>query len=292
MKVNSLFIFVFSLIMFTSCNNRENLIDKNKLIQTDYRMFQNTPVWELAKAVQDKNVNEIRRLVGEEKLPINYQDERFGNTLLMVAVTNDNYEAVKVLLELGSNPNLHDKYTGSTAVIDAAHLTVDDTRILKLLLQYEGDPNSKENAPFSDNPVMSKFRTFALLEAATHSLEKVKLLLEAGADVNQIDRGTNESALESALNQGKMDIVMYLLEHGADYTKPLNMGDRPPVDILYRLRQTVPPLDSKEYKEKMQVVDFLKQKGLDYRNSPIPDRALKDIKRKYPNNWEEYIKSY
>ncbi len=292
MKVNSLFIFVFSLIMFTSCNNRENLIDKNKLIQTDYRMFQNTPVWELAKAVQDKNVNEIRRLVGEEKLPINYQDERFGNTLLMVAVTNDNYEAVKVLLELGSNPNLHDKYTGSTAVIDAAHLTVDDTRILKLLLQYEGDPNSKENAPFSDNPVMSKFRTFALLEAATHSLEKVKLLLEAGADVNQIDQGTNESALESALNQGKMDIVMYLLEHGADYTKPLNMGDRPPVDILYRLRQTVPPLDSKEYKEKMQVVDFLKQKGLDYRNSPIPDRALKDIKRKYPNNWEEYIKSY
>lgn len=55
------------------------------------------------------------------------------------------------------------------------------------------------------------------------------------------------------------------------------------------------PLDSEEYKFKLKIIDFLKEKGLDYHKEPIPDFMEKEIKRLHPNDWQEYmqnIKSY
>ncbi|WP_343617513.1 ankyrin repeat domain-containing protein [Flavobacterium sp.] len=61
----------------------------------------------------------------------------------MIAIYNNKYESVKTLLKLGADPNLHDTYTGKTAVIVAAEN--DDLKYLRLLLNYKGDPNSIEN---------------------------------------------------------------------------------------------------------------------------------------------------
>ncbi|WP_276090957.1 hypothetical protein [Pedobacter sp. JY14-1] len=41
-----------------------------------------------------------------------------------------------------------------------------------------------------------------------------------------------------------------------------------------------------------EVITFLKGKGLDYYKEPIPDYILKEIKKKYPKNWEEYAQKY
>ena len=58
------------------------------------------------------------------------------------------------------------------------------------------------------------------------------------------------------------------------------------------LREFTPELNSKKHKEKLEMIKFLKQKGIDYNAVPIPDFVLEKIKRDYPKNWEEYIEQY
>ena len=48
--------------------------------------FENTKAWELAKAVQDEDVTNIERLVAENPKIINYQEPKYGNTLLMLTI--------------------------------------------------------------------------------------------------------------------------------------------------------------------------------------------------------------
>ena len=52
---------VFVCLLF-SCSNmcREKIVDKSELTGGDYRLFQNTPAWELAKAVEDGNTAQLK----------------------------------------------------------------------------------------------------------------------------------------------------------------------------------------------------------------------------------------
>ena len=80
---------VFSCLLF-SCSNlsREKIVDKSELTGGDYRLFQNTPAWELAKAVEDGNTNKIDKIVSENPELINYQESKYGETLLMLTIMN------------------------------------------------------------------------------------------------------------------------------------------------------------------------------------------------------------
>jgi ankyrin repeat protein len=113
-------IFIILLFCLTSCYNQETLVDKSKLLGMDYRLYQSTPAWPLAKAVNSDDVGKIKDELLQKKVPVDYRESRFGNTLLMMVIYNSKYESVKTLLELGANPNLHDTYKGETAVIVAA----------------------------------------------------------------------------------------------------------------------------------------------------------------------------
>ena len=53
---------VFFCLLF-SCINREKPVDKANLTGKDYRLFQNTPAWELAKAVQDEDIKPKLRVM-------------------------------------------------------------------------------------------------------------------------------------------------------------------------------------------------------------------------------------
>lgn len=285
-----LIIFILSLSLY-SCYNRDEKVDISKLIGNDYRIFQSTPVWELAKAVQDEDTIKIEQIVSQKKDLIDYPSPKFGSTLLSLAVSNDQYNSVKKLLRLGADPNKHDNYEGCTPIIDACLNS--NPKILKLLLDYGGDPNSTANAPLENDSLLHQERTFALRKAASFDIEYVKLLVEAGADVNKTDSLYNEGALETAIIQDNFDIALYLLNHGADYNKKMTGTDEiPKVDILYLLRLCIEPLESKAYTEKMQVVNFLKSKGLDYRRSTIPNRVVEEVKKRYPDNWQEYLSKY
>ena len=55
---------IFSL-MIISCDkiNREHKVNKEELLSSDYRIFQDTPAWELAKAVWDEDIDKIKKEV-------------------------------------------------------------------------------------------------------------------------------------------------------------------------------------------------------------------------------------
>jgi hypothetical protein len=287
------------LFCLTSCYNQEKPVDKSELMGNDYRLFQSTPAWALAKAVKAGDVKKIKEEVLQKKVSVDYQESRFGQTLLMLAIFNNEYDSAKTLLELGANPNLHTTFKGKTAIIVAADN--DDPKYLKLLLDFKGDPNSIENVFSGPKKKINSERNSALTTAIVPSimgkknLEKVKLLVEAGADINYTKKGIIQTALAEALIQEQMDIALYLIEKGADYKKPISLfvrGGVEDVTVLYLLRSSIIDLDSEQYKKKMELVAFLKSKGLDYEKEPIPEGTIEYIKNMFPDNWIEYVKRY
>lgn len=262
------------LLCLVSCYNQETLVDKSKLMGNDYRLFQSTKAWTLAKAVEEGDIHKIKEEVIQKKVAVDFQETQYGQTLLMLAITNSEYDTVKMLLELGANPNLHDNFKGQTPIIVAAKN--DDPKYLKLLLDYKGDPNSIENVFSGPNLRISSERNSALTACISavegkNDLEKVKLLVEAGADINYTKKGIIQTVFGEALLLGKMDVALYLVEKGADYTKPITLfvGGSEDVSVLYLLRSTVTELDAYQSQKKMELITFLKSKGLDYDKEPV-----------------------
>ncbi len=109
-------ILILILLILVSCEkiNRDEHVDQNKLIGSDYRLFQDTPAWSLAKAVWDNDIRTIRQKVNENPKILNYQDPKYGNTLLHMSIYNNNYESFKELLKLGANPNIADSFHCTT----------------------------------------------------------------------------------------------------------------------------------------------------------------------------------
>ena len=276
------------------------------MLGDDFRLYKHTPAWSLAKAVEDEDTTEISKQVLQMHISVDYRDPEYKQTLLMLATRTNKIESVKKLLELGANPNAHNdstKYFGQSAVLLACRFTRPSSKILALLLKYGGNPNStacgvQENGLGEIVPI----REFALSAAVFSSFEKVKLLVDAGANINYATSTAN-CAIENCMIFDRMDIMLYLLQKGADYRRKfteidLDKPDYPTfeVDILYKLRKCVYPIGSKEYTDKMKVVNFLKKKGLDYWKSPIPSGMygviMRDIAPKNKADFDYYIKHY
>jgi ankyrin repeat protein len=291
-------ILIFSIGLFLSCTNNANKpIDKSKLLGVDYRLFEDTPVWNLAKAVQSENIEEITKIVKEEKVDINYQESKFGQTLLFLTIKNEHYNSCKTLLELGADPNIHDKYNGSSAIIEAAGTIItenDNARFLILLLKHGANPNDVELG-LKDSITNSKrtplINACGLLNLGFTPINRVKVLIDAGADIN-FSNQFNGPPILTAYSISNFDVVSYLLQKGADYKMPFYNRNNKDVFLWDDLREQTYPLDSKQYKYKMEIVEFLKQKGIDYRKLPIPSSVVNDAKETYPNNWKEYLDKY
>ncbi len=293
-----LLFFTLLLFLLAACRNREDAVDKNKLLGNDYRLFQGTPAWQLAKAVWDEDVEEIKTIVGKGEIAVDYPEPRFGQSLLMLAVMNEQYEACKALLELRADPNRHDRLHGTSPMIQAAGITSDplgdNTRFLKLLLKHGGNPNDEE---VGERIKGNTLRNTPLLNSIGHAyginspIEKVKLLVEAGANVNY-NNEFGSTPLGMAMTFDHYDVVLYLLQKGADYKSVTSVVEGKEYYLWDELRFQLWPLESDEYKRKMQVVEFLKKKGIDYREVPIPEYAVKEAKKKYPDSWQEYLQKY
>jgi ankyrin repeat protein len=275
-----------------SCYNQEKIVDKNKLLGNDIRLYQNTSAWNLAKAVDDEDIAKIKYEIIHNKVNVDFKEERFGHTLLSIAVRNGKYQSVKTLLELNADTNVADKYMGTSPVIYAAQN--DNPKYLKIILAYKGNPNSAEAAPpVEGNTSRNTALCAAIKFKDDYSLMKVKMLVEAGADVNSDNHGLTNKPLTNAIMMDKYDVALYLLEQGADYKNLMyKMVDGEEVYILKALRKSIFDLNTVEYQQKLKVIDFLRSKGLNYANEPIPSWILNDIKEKYPNNWDEYRTKY
>jgi hypothetical protein len=283
-------LFILALaIGIISCNSRETKVDKTTLLGDDYRLFQDTPAWELAKAVQDEDEEKITEILSKDPKLINIQEPRFGTTLLIKTIVNQQFKPFEILLKNKADVHIHATYEGSTALIYACDSKYYDIKFAETLLKYGANVDDVQ----TDIEKQGKTRTPLMVACRTGVLELVELLVKNGANVNY-QNGFKQSALSMSSIQNKYSIVLYLLRNGVDYTLPIsyNVEQNKTYYLVDELRFFMPELESEEYKEKLEIIAFLKGKGIDYAKVPIPEYVIKEAKEKYPKDWEEYLKKY
>jgi hypothetical protein len=285
-RISLFLILIASLFLYSGC-----FYKSENLLGGDIRLFKKTPIWTLAKAVEKEDIEKINYLIQEKNVPINFQETRFGNTVLLWATYHGKVQSVETLLELGADPNVQDYYNGDNAIMIASDASFYDetnwcnSTLLRMMLKYGGDVNSAQQ---SGELAEKGSAATPLTKASSVCLEKVKLLVDAGADINYVGINGGGNPLGEALILGKVDIARYLLiEKKADYhmaEKLENIQNRP-MTVVYYLRFWVFSLDSEEYKIKMEIVNYMLQQGEDYWAEPIP----RDYLKKYP---KEYLEKY
>ena len=267
------------------CQNMDIPVDKNSLLASDYRLFQSTPGWNLAKAVMNDDVSQIISEIKKNPALIDYTDIRFGQPILKFAIMNRNYESAKVLLKLGANPNKEDKLDGSSPLMEAARLGNDginsqkiNEKFLTILISYGANPNIEEAGPRRNGNATRN--TPLLIASYEGNLDYVKILINAGANINYANE-FGENILGAAVNSRNPDLVYYLLDEGIDFTKPIYESGNYKLFITNGLREWTFPIESKNYEKKMQIVNFLREHGLNYSKAAIPQKLFAIYSKQY-----------
>mgnify|MGYP002994294356 FL=1 len=264
----------FACLLF-SCSDlsREKIVDKSELTGRDYRLFQNTPAWELAKAVEDENTKKIDKIVSENPEIINYQESKYGNTLLMLTIMNQQLKPFKALLKRGADVNIHNTFDGTSSLIKACSSKFYNITFVKMLIEYGADVNDVE---IGERRKENGTRLTPLIAASrTGRLDLVRFLVSKGADVNYQNE-FGQSALSKSVMVDEYKVAYYLLQNGADYNRPIYYRFDNSVPIEKRdpkdkgkpmylwdvLKEDLSEFGTSEYKYKMLIIDFLKSKGL------------------------------
>jgi hypothetical protein len=197
----------------------------------------------LAQAAACGEVAEVTRLMKVEHVDPDRFFSMEGNGIPLVAwpILTRSPEGLKALLENGADPNVALPYqtlnrgvrNNPNAMVIASEQ--EDQTFLKLLLDYRGDPNTRN----ANNESL-------LFNAYIHGnlFENVKLLVERGADVNA-NASASRSILEAYSGLRPFDQVYWLLEHGADPSldydigKPIRRPDSQTIQDIY-WRTTMP----------------------------------------------------
>lgn len=160
------------------------------------------PGQKLFDAADDCDINQLNKLIGEEKISVNTMVPGRG-TALMAAAESNCTDAARLLINAGADLNLGFPGEGtplSQAVENGA------TEIVRLLVNRGADLGA--SVPGRKTPLAAA--------ASEGDLAMVKLLVEAGASVNQksVTAG-NRTPLAEAERHGNDEIAAYLRSKGA-----------------------------------------------------------------------------
>lgn len=264
-------------------------------------------------AVKGQKARTIEKIAKNKPQLLNYQEPKYGATLLLWAIGMEKYKSAEALLKCGADPNIASTTEGETPLFAAAGFSwIDndakkDPKYVKLLLRYGANPN--KNYVGSDDPETETIiepGTSPLMHSIGCGIEKTKALVEAGADINYKTK-SGKTASIGALRAGGpnstlegMEYAHYLIvQKNAKVSEPyfrrITYGDEDPNEEFFAvniLRNWVYDLDSKEYKIKMEIVEEFARQGVNYWDTKIREDTLEQIKILYPDTWEEYIKKY
>lgn len=186
------------------------------------------PVREMAVAIDNGDTARLRALA-QQGIPVD-EPGRERMTLLWHAVRGRHYDAVRELVALGADPDANGVPPLGTPL---QHALTHDRRLLQAMLDGGMSPNRQTAEGIT------------LLQRAMigdGAEERVRLLVERGADVNLRDR-IGGSALSEAIDARKPELALYLLEQGAAWDAAKTNGDTPAWGVqwsLQRLRADAP----------------------------------------------------
>lgn len=233
------------------------VLNKGDLLGYDIEIFKETPVWKLAKAVYRQDTLAIIKICQKDTSLLSVKDDIVGITLLDWAVFNNRYFSAKALLEAGADPNVH------LGGIETPFMTAADknetANYTRLLLKHGGNPN--------DTVQHKDFFVTPLHVAVSSNLESTKLLVEAGANVNISD--SDNSIFSWAALHGNMNILLYLIQKGADYTQPVHITDGKPYFAIDRLKNEKFDEGSENDRLRDSLLRFLREHKADSTNTDI-----------------------
>lgn len=156
-----------------------------------------------------------------------------GQTALHLAVIVDQSECVRALLWSGASAEIQER-GGNTPL----HLAVRElrTECVRELTSCSRTPPVHLN--------ITSYAGVSALHLAVHrgNCEIIKMLLEAGADVNQRDLGSGRSPLHWAVESQRSEVVELLLSAGALVNQRSYAGHTPFYCALYRPNKDVQAL--------------------------------------------------
>ena len=176
---------------------------------------------QLADAVIEKDTAKINQLL-QSGVDINTHHLTSGTTVLMIASSYYYYDdIVEFLIRKGAGVNLKDK-EGKTALLWAASNSLENAKILIL-------NGAKVDEAANDG--MTPFLQATLgVSSGKIPIEMCELLRKNGANVNAALTRKNASgwtALHYAAVNGDIDLVKYLIKHGANINKASAEGSTP-----------------------------------------------------------------
>ncbi len=145
-------------------------------------------------------------------ISIEYPNRRIEETSLSLAAARNQLEVAKLLLSLGDNLNQKPNGVGIPWLVVCLRVNL---AAVELFLEFGADPK----APF---PIVDGKFEYSPLQAAVdgdgrETMNNVKLLLQAGADINtRVGRGVSTALHTSMLHLPHPALVKNLLDAGAE----------------------------------------------------------------------------
>jgi uncharacterized protein len=224
-----------------------------------------TPLMIAAAAGDTKTVTTLI----ENGSDVNTRESYSGETPLMFAAGFNRAEAAKLLLARGADPKL------TTKVTDLSALTAPEEE--QMARQNSNRPQAQRPAEipgatrsYRYNELISTQGGISALLLATRQgyVDTVNVLLDGGADINQLNAGDRTSPLLMAIINGHFDLAKSLLEKGANPNLAAFNGVAPlfaVVNMQWAPKSLYP--NSKAYQQQqttyLELMQALLEKGAD-----------------------------
>lgn len=197
------------------------------------KYFKDSEAYVLAQAVEKNDTLKIKTIVSKNGKLLEVTNPISGSNVLDLAVILENYEAFRLLMDLGANPNFINPLTKRSVLIDACKFYWKpepysiDMRYMELLLQKGANPNYALEKNFTNEKGIYQRATSAIHEASKLDLGMVKLLIKYGADpYKKLEQNQNPPFYDALIGfKNKIEISNYFIDS-------LNVNLKEPIAIF------------------------------------------------------------